>query len=82
MLIIKAFVNERLIDEVWIHNKGPLQEEGKYEYVVVNPKGSSERISYQRDKGWIPLTIQALNMILMGRERKKEQNQDYPSQTS
>ena len=68
MLILKAFINEHLIDEIYIHNKGPLESKGNYRYGIVKPEGDFEEIHHKRRKGWLPLALKVLELILKKEE--------------
>lgn len=72
MLIIKAYVNEKLIDSVWIHNEGEGKKIGECKYKVLIPEELPRRISHERAKGWMPLAIKAFKAILKERWKKEE----------
>lgn len=65
MLIIKAYINERLIDQVWIHNKGEGKKIGDCNYEIEIPQGVKGKIAHERAKGWMPLAARALVKILV-----------------
>ena len=55
MLIIKAFVNEREIDEIYVWNTGQKvdQYDETYEYRILKPKGYEDiPIYHNRKNGW------------------------------
>ena len=59
MLIIKAFINEKEIDEIHIHNVNVINERFDiYEYRIRKPEGYHVRF-----KGWKPLVIDALKVL-------------------
>lgn len=59
MLIIKAFVNSRQIDEVHIHNVKDLGK-GFCEYAVEKPQGLVPNIRHRRSLPWYYLGAKAL----------------------
>ena len=65
MLIIKAFINEREIDEIHIHNVKTISKEYDiYEYRIEKPEGYDHIPLYHvRFKGWKPLAIDALKIL-------------------
>ena len=76
MLILKAYINEREIDEIWVHNVGkvPVMDgvaTDTYEYRIRKPKGYDHiPIYHRRSDGWSPLTVYALDIIR--KEGKKD----------
>lgn len=84
MLILRAFINHREIDQIWIHNEGQLEElgkieeEGVWEYKVVRPKGIPEKLTHHRRKGWVPLALKALTLVLK-KEQEKEKEEGEKS---
>ena len=65
MLIIKAFVNEKEIDEIHIQNVNTINEDFDiYEYRIRKPEGYDDIPLYHvRFKGWKPLVIDALKVL-------------------
>jgi len=66
MLIIKAFVNERQIDEIHIHNEGRLydNEEIKIcEYKVLEPGGYDKLFIHDQSDGWMALAAKVLEEL-------------------
>ena len=65
MLIIKAFINEKEIDEIHIHNVNVINERFViYEYRIRMPEGYDHIPLYHvRFKGWKPLVIDALKVL-------------------
>lgn len=76
MLILKAFINEREIDEIQIRNVGKVPvmdgtDTNTYEYRIYRPWGLRHiPIYHRRDDGWNPLAVQALDIIR--KERKED----------
>lgn len=65
MLILKVFINENKIDEIWIHNVGRVNvDTDTYEYRIRKPEGYDHiPIYHSRNTGWTPLTIQVLALL-------------------
>ena len=67
MLIIKAFINDKEIDEIYIWNTGKaLDDYGieAYEYKILKPEGFEGRTIYHvRSDGYMALLKQAINII-------------------
>jgi hypothetical protein len=66
MLIIKAFINLREIDEIHIWNTGiSLNDEDKtFAYNILKPEGfETETIYHKRNTGYLLLLKQALEII-------------------
>jgi len=65
MLIIKAFINEKEIDEIYIHNVKTIDEKYDiHEYRIKKPEGYDHIPLYHvRFKGWKPLAIDALKIL-------------------
>jgi len=66
MLIIKAYINHKEIDEIMIQNTGICTHEElqEYEYKIVKPKGYSEyAIFHIRERGWRSLVSKAIDVI-------------------
>jgi len=74
MLVIKAYVNHKQIDELWIHNLGnvnPVEMGGSVTddlclYQIENPAGYMEpeyHIQHKRSAGWEELTRKACEVI-------------------
>jgi hypothetical protein len=65
MLIIKAFVNKKQIDEIHIHNVETLSEEHDiYEYRIEKPEGYEHiPIYHVRWRGWRPLMTEVLKVL-------------------
>lgn len=65
MLIIKAFINEKEIDEIHIHNVNVINERFDiYEYRIRKPDGYDHIPLYHvRFKGWKPLVIDVLKVL-------------------
>lgn len=63
MLIIKAYVNHKQIDEIWVHNVG-YAGGGLYHYTIEKPEGFDNIvIHHRREDGYIPLMKQVLEII-------------------
>lgn len=71
MLILKAYVNERQIDEVHIHNVGTLMP-NLCQYAVEKPDIRAERIAHFRSMPWYYLAREALEQICDAHEEGKE----------
>ncbi len=66
MLVVKAYINDREIDEIYIQNTGICVNEAlqTYEYKIVKPRGYGEfPIFHMRELGWKVLTKQAMEII-------------------
>jgi len=71
MLIIKAYINEKQIDEIWIHNLGigrtdPYHRLGElYTYRIEKPEGYEQNlIEHSRSSdGWQVLAKKALKIL-------------------
>jgi hypothetical protein len=64
MLVVKVFVNDRQIDEVWIHNEGVASDgSGLTEYSVKRPRGVNKKLTHERSEGYRPLLAQALREL-------------------
>lgn len=76
MLIIKAYVNEKLIDEIHIQNVGG-NPNGLSEYAVRKPEVEGT-IKHHRPSGWVALAAAVLGILAEGgyegsrRNSKKE----------
>jgi len=63
MLILEVWVNEALIDEIYIHNKGKA-EHGYHQYQIVKPKGYEEiRLLHKREFGYKSLLKKAFDAM-------------------
>jgi hypothetical protein len=66
MLIFKAFVNDKKIDEIHIWNTGNCSNPamGIYEYKILKPEGfEGWSIFHQRSKGYMPLVAQVTEIL-------------------
>ena len=63
MLIIKAFVNTRQIDEIHVQNLGKSDNGQDYLYAIRKPEGITTKITHLREMGWRSLTIKVLDVI-------------------
>lgn len=65
MLIVKAYINEKEIDEIWIHNVNTVSEDFNiYEYRICKPEGYEDIPLYHvRSKGWRPLAADAIKVL-------------------
>jgi len=61
MLIIKAYINEELIDEIHIQNIGG-NPNGLSEYAVIKPKMAGT-IKHHRPSGWVALAAAVLGIL-------------------
>jgi hypothetical protein len=63
MLIAKIFVNEKQIDEIWIHNTGKVKD-GIFEYRIKKPEGCDDHpLFHKRSAGYETLLTMALSLI-------------------
>lgn len=62
MLILKAFINHKEIEEVRIQNVQYVGG-GLYEYAIKQPKFDYPTITHDRSKGWKALAIKALMLL-------------------
>jgi len=66
MLVIKAYINEKKIDEIHILNTGICVNDTMqtYEYKIVQPKGyEGFPIFHMRNLGWRVLAKQAIELL-------------------
>ena len=73
MLILKAYINDREIEEIWIHNTSNCVNTtfGIWEYRIRKPEGYDHLPLYhRRDKGWKELVIYAMKIIDREEPRK------------
>jgi len=82
MLIIKAYVNSKQIEEIHIQNTGNCVDENMqlYEYRIRLPEGYDDfPIFHMRELGWRALATQAIGVLeqVMPRKRKKEKKKDF-----
>jgi len=66
MLVVKAFINEKQIEEIHIWNTGNCTSEAMqtYEYKIVKPEGYEKfPIFHMRELGWMNLMAQAIDVI-------------------
>ena len=61
MLIIKAYLNEKEIDEILIQNTGEIKD-GKTKYLIRKPANDTP-IFHKRSDGYRPLLLKALKII-------------------
>ncbi len=76
MLIVKAFINDREIEEIWIHNTSNCVNTafGIWEYRIRKPEGYGHLpIYHRRNKGWMALALDVMKIIDC-EERKKDGN--------
>ena len=67
MLIIKAYINNDLIDEIHIHNTGRTDKNNPdiYEYELKYPNNIKiTNIFYNRKDGWMKLAIAFFNELI------------------
>ena len=62
MLIIAAYVNDRLIDEVWIQNVDHISGD-TCKYKIRKPEGDWPDILHKRSDGWKRLAMKALGIL-------------------
>ena len=66
MLIVKVFINEHEIDDVYIWNTGRKVDDCDeiYEYKIMKPEGYDHiAIYHNRDKGWKDLVQKVLYFL-------------------
>ena len=67
MLIIKAYINEREIEEIWVHNTGNrpnIPKDDTYEYRIRKPEGYDHYpIYHKRSNGWKHLARIVLEVL-------------------
>lgn len=74
MLILKAFINERQIDEIYIQNIRvvvPEYPDLLCEYKITKPEGDYPAIFHRRDEGWKPLAWSALGRLIKKEKGRK-----------
>jgi len=72
MLIIGVWVNEELINEIWIHNTG-INDKDYTMYKIKKPEGlEHHNIWHVQSQGFEPLLRKALRII----EKHRSQNED------
>jgi hypothetical protein len=64
MLIVKVFVNTEQIDEIQIHNKGPLRGRPDWRRYVVVGHPELENFYHIREDGYKPLLAQVLARLI------------------
>ena len=62
MLVIKAFVNDKQIDELHIQNMGE-KSPGHWQYVLKKPNVGFARVYHNRKDGWRKLARRMLQLI-------------------
>jgi hypothetical protein len=63
MLILKAYINEREIEEIWIHNVGK-RDGNVWEYRIRKPSGYDHIPVYHiRKNGWRELAQKVLEVL-------------------
>lgn len=62
MLIIRAFVNERQIDEIHVQNTKHIERD-LYEYTIRKPDGDWPKIRHYRSDGWRLLALKVLDIL-------------------
>lgn len=79
MLITSVFVNDRPIDDLFIHNTGN-EVDGIYEYEVLDPYTGEriikESIYHERKAGYRPLLIKVLELLEKHKVEEKVINRD------
>ena len=65
MLIIKAFVNEKKIDEIYIQNVESFADD-LYRYCIRKPEIEHPPLLHRRKDGWRKLAIKALYILEKG----------------
>jgi len=66
MLILKAFINEREIEEIWVHNTSNCVNTafGIWEYRIRKPEGYDHLpIYHRRKKGWRALALDVIRIL-------------------
>ena len=63
MLTIKAYINDKLIDEIHVANMGLNPRHKKCEYKITKPKTFSS-ILHKRSKGWKVLAVKVLQHLI------------------
>jgi len=63
MLILKAFINEKQIEEIHIQNIGHIADD-YFKYKVRKPKDINMIVMHDRSRGWKPLAKQVLQQLI------------------
>lgn len=70
MLIVKVFVNERQIDELYIHNITDNINNAIHQYEICKPDLRKETtINHRRSDGWMPLVRKVLGYLIKKEEK-------------
>lgn len=75
MLIIKAYINENLIDEVHINNIGG-DINGICTYRIIDPPGYDDKIMHNRRQGWRKLASRVM-MYMANKDQTKQIQDEY-----
>lgn len=76
MLYVLAFINEELIDKIYIHNQGTINKRGRYKYTAFSEKYPDEKfvIWYKRDQGYELLASRVLKKVYKIRKERERGN--------
>ena len=71
MLIAKVYINEKKIDEIWVHNLGTVYD-GRHLYSIEKPEGHEDvELWHNRELGYEPLLIKVLHYLKIERSKKE-----------
>lgn len=66
MLILRAYVNEHKVEEIWVENTGQQKDPDTdiYDYRIVYPIGYEDiAIYHSRKRGWKTLAVYVLEVL-------------------
>jgi len=75
MLILKAFINHKKIDEIHIWNTGECTnpELGMWKYKILRPEGfEGWYIIHKRDDGYLALLKQVIDIIMLNGDNNEK----------
>jgi hypothetical protein len=78
MLVVKVYVNETQIDELYIHNLGEVDAAGRHVYQLEKPTVPKlPLIHHWRKDGWKQLVLDVLSWMI-DIESEMEENRQVP----
>ena len=74
MLIILAFINQREIGRVQIHNTGIVNSKGEYKYEAWTDGNKIAGFCHKREDGWMKLTEKVLRKLRKVKASSRKNN--------